>query len=188
MQGRRNRSLLLLLNKIPVFSGLSPTQLQKVLTVCTHRTLDEGKTLFACRTPSEEMYVLLSGELSVRKPDDTEITILKPIVTVGEMGVVTKDPRTVSVVTTVPSSFDIILNGDLEIAVTILKNMVRLMSSRLDTENVRNCDFDSQVKLLSRSEKELALAYELLAEKGMSAEQAAGAIAERLRCATPEPV
>ena len=57
----RAKILVQTLKKIPLFHGLSPSQIQQVLVVCQPRRFDAHKTLCATGTPPDEMYILLSG-------------------------------------------------------------------------------------------------------------------------------
>jgi len=156
MQQKQNKTLVQVLKKIPIFNGLSPTQIQKALSLCSSKSLEEGKALFAAGGPSDEMYVLLNGELSVNKADGTQITTMGPVTTVGEIGIITKEVRKVTITTLQPSTiltihksnFDMLLHDDLTISVSVFKNLVTMLSKRIDEDNVRTVDYESQKSLI----------------------------------------
>ena len=68
---KREKLLLQVLRKIPIFTELSPTQLKTVLRLCVHRQCLPGDILCASGTPSDEMYILLSGEIAIVTPDNS---------------------------------------------------------------------------------------------------------------------
>ncbi|MDA0335756.1 MAG: hypothetical protein O2782_11360 [bacterium] len=51
----QNGNLLKVLKRITVFNGLSPTQLQKLIGICTSRKLARGEALFERGQASDEM-------------------------------------------------------------------------------------------------------------------------------------
>ena len=189
MPQKPNKALIQVLKKIPIFNGLSPSQIQKVLSLCTTKSLQEKEVLFEKGSASEEMYVLLTGELSVKKADGTSITTIGPVTTVGEIGIITREPRNVTVeailssalVRINKSNFELLLHDDLDASVTIFRNMVTLLSKRIDEDNVRRVDFEFQRSQLKRLQEELGIAKELLTENGLSEKEASDSIARKLR-------
>ena len=81
--------LIQLLKKIPIFDELPPTQVRLLLSLCENRKLGEGEILCESGTPSDEMYILLTGQLSVITAEGLNVATILPATTVGEMGVVT---------------------------------------------------------------------------------------------------
>lgn len=83
----QNKTLLETLKKIPIFKGLSPSQVKKVLGLCQSRVCAPGDVVCARGTDSDEMYILIRGELGVKGEDSVLLATLQPITTVGEMGI-----------------------------------------------------------------------------------------------------
>ena len=189
MAERGNRALIQVLKKIPIFNGLSPSQIQKVLSLCKSKSLSIGEPLFVAGSPSDEMYILLTGELLLKKEDGTPITTIGPVTTVGEVGIITREVRKVSIETLKPSTivrihkskFDMLLHDDLDISVVVFKNLVVLLSKRIDNDNVRSVDFESQESRLKRTQKELDITIGLLIEKGQTDKEVKGAISSKLK-------
>ena len=65
--------------RVPLFAGLQPAQAVTLLKVCKRRSLAAGETLCRFGDRSDKMYILLSGELSVRTADDTQIAKLSAL-------------------------------------------------------------------------------------------------------------
>ena len=97
------RALMQSVMKIPLFKGLSPNQAQKLLGVCAPAVYEPGETVCDATAPSEEMYILIAGSLAVMTADGVQVATVHPVSTVGEMGLVMKQPRSATVVAAEPS-------------------------------------------------------------------------------------
>ena len=82
---------------MPIFDGFSDDDVQKVINTGTFVTLPADWSPIWEKTPSDKAYILLSGEVSVRK-DGNEIARLGPGEIIGEAGVVNHSLRNASVV------------------------------------------------------------------------------------------
>lgn len=82
---------------MPIFDGFSDDEVQKVINAGTFVTLPADWSPIWEKTPSDKAYILLSGEVSVRK-DGKEIARLGPGEIIGEAGVVNHRLRNASVV------------------------------------------------------------------------------------------
>ena len=149
MAGERNSAALgQIIKKIPVFEQLSPNQVQSLLSICVSKTCDADDVLCAHGTPSDEMYVLLSGELAIVTPDGTCVATVKPVTTVGEMGLVTRQVRAATVQATKPTKllvldkgkFEILLRNDPGMQTRIYRNIIGILSDRIVNDNVRMRD------------------------------------------------
>ena len=85
----KEKLLIQVLKKIPLFKGLAPIQVRKVLSLCQHRTCKPGEKICESGTEPDEMYVLLSGEAVIITPEGLKVATILPVTTVGEMGVIT---------------------------------------------------------------------------------------------------
>ena len=97
MPPESNPALSQILKKIPIFAGLSPSQVQKVLGLFVRQTYESGRVLCESGSTSDEMFILLSGELGILTEEGIQIAALNPVTTVGEIGIVIKQPRSATV-------------------------------------------------------------------------------------------
>jgi hypothetical protein len=98
---------------IPLFKGLSHTQVHYIIMAGSLTEIDTGKILFHKGEPSDSMYAIVSGALDVLDPDSDDesdrgsgghklINQLKTGDVLGEMGFLRSVPRSATVVATRP--------------------------------------------------------------------------------------
>jgi len=98
---------------IPIFGGLSRTQVHYILMAGALREYEAGEVLFRKQDPSDYMYAVLSGKMDVvdpmmvdGEPDESGahrfITRLKAGDLLGEMGFIRSVPRSATVIATEP--------------------------------------------------------------------------------------
>jgi CRP-like cAMP-binding protein len=141
------------LGKIPVFKGLNPLQVKKVLALCVHKSMKKGEALCKVGTPSDEMYVLLTGQLGIFTAEGIRVATTLPVTTVGEMGVLTGESRSASVVVSSPSNiftiskirFDMLLREEHQMRAIIYKNIIDVLAGKLNNDNVRMMDYQSKI-------------------------------------------
>tara|TARA_B100001964_G_scaffold74523_1_gene84677 strand:+ start:365 stop:862 length:498 start_codon:yes stop_codon:yes gene_type:complete len=129
--------------RVPLFAGLQPTQAVTLLKVCERRSLNAGDTLCRFGDRSDQMYILLSGELSVRTQDDTQIAKIAPVAPVGEMGLFTDEPRSATVVAASDSTLFVLgkyqlasaMRKDKDIEITVSRNVIATLAERIRTSN-----------------------------------------------------
>ena len=196
---RNTSSLVQALKKIPLFRGLSPSLIQKVLGLCTLRTCAPEEIL--CRGgdhPSDEMFILLSGKLGVMTADGLRIATLTPVMTGGEMGFTTRQPRSATVIAIEPSQvliiaraqFDFLLRADRDMQVTIYRNIIDILAAKIVDDNVRTRDYlvekAGHESRLAAQQQRTDMALDLLAEHGvMSRDEAASCIDEKVAATNP---
>ena len=90
-----------LIKKVPLFSRLSKDSLQQVASIADEIDLTEGKELTREGDRGREFFVLLEGQAEVRKGSDVLNTLGEGDF-LGEIALVTKQPRTATVTTTSP--------------------------------------------------------------------------------------
>lgn len=83
------------------FAGFTSDQIEQIKQAGTAVTLPEGWSPIWESTPSDKAYIILSGEVSVRRHGD-ELARLGTGDIVGEMSFVRRSLRTASVVATTP--------------------------------------------------------------------------------------
>ena len=167
-----------ILKKIPLFNGLSPTQIQKLLGISTLRSNRPEKNLCENNTSSDEMYILLSGELAIITADGLQVARLAPITAVGEIGVITQQPRSATVTAIQPSRtlvipkppFDHLLRADRDMQTKIYQNIIEILSTKLINDNLRMRDYLIEKARFEGRFKEQAhrceIALDLAVEKG----------------------
>jgi len=75
----------ILLNKIPLFQGLSETDLRTVVSFAREQSFDEGSYIFYQDDPAERIYVLRSGRLKLFQLSDDGQQVLMRVMTPGMM-------------------------------------------------------------------------------------------------------
>jgi CRP/FNR family cyclic AMP-dependent transcriptional regulator len=131
-----------IVQKIPLFQRLSFNQIQQVLHVGQMTTHPEGYLLCKDGDKSNAMFILLAGELAV-KDGDLELARIKPVETVGEMGLISGEPRCASievvqqctVILIGKMQFDALLRSDIDMASKIYKNVVDSLCQKLRENN-----------------------------------------------------
>ncbi len=137
------RRFIQIIDKIPMFQRLNPPQALEILKMCKPLSFSGREIVCEQGTKSTEMYVLLTGKLTVAAPDGTALANLSPITIVGEMGLITGQPRSATVITAQAASvfeiskikFDILLKKHPEIGFVIYRNIIHILSQRLDDNN-----------------------------------------------------
>ena len=130
--------------KIPFFRGLSMNQVKQVLHAGQIASFEPGKRLCKDGDKSTEMFILLAGELLI-KGGDSELAVIHPVEIVGEMGVVTNQPRSATIevsedatfLSIGKTSFDVLMKNDIDMAVKIYRNLLESLSQKLRDNNVR---------------------------------------------------
>lgn len=132
-----------ILEKIPLFKGLSIAEFSDILSVSTHRTFQEKEILFSEGNESYEMFILIKGQLQVVLPDGKVLARVNPPGIVGEMGVFTSENRSATVVTAgeciclVISKFGLmsLFSKNHTLGISILLNVICDLSGKLRKDN-----------------------------------------------------
>ncbi len=85
------------LDHIDRFSDLSDDEVQQIAKTGTYVTVPENWALMGEGTAADKAYLLISGEVSVRR-DGQEVATLGPGEIFGEMGIVNHKLRTATVI------------------------------------------------------------------------------------------
>jgi len=132
-----------ILQKLPVFAGLSLDEYEHIRRICVPTQHDDGETVFVEGDSSPCMYVLLSGEVQLRAHDLGVIHTLQPGDLFGEIGLISQKPRTATAVVRAPSvllqisddAFQDLLNQHPRISYTIMRNITINMANHLERMN-----------------------------------------------------
>jgi CheY-like chemotaxis protein len=180
----KEKLLIQVLRKIPIFNGLAPSQVKKILSLCQSRSYKPGERVCESGTEPDEMFVLLSGELAILTPEGLNVATILPVTTVGEMGVITGQPRVASVEVSKPSAlfmiqkaqFDAILRQDQDMQANVYRAIIYVLSGKLSNDNIRLRDYqmekaryEGRIAVLQRRLKEnqsrASIALDLAAER-----------------------
>lgn len=82
---------------MPIFDGFTDEEVEQIKNAGTYVTIPADWSPIWEKTPADKAYILLSGEVSVRK-DGKEIARLGPGEIIGEAGIVNHRLRTASIV------------------------------------------------------------------------------------------
>jgi len=150
-QEESRSQLLALIERIPIFSGLSAEDRTGILRLCTKTTLDKGDILCNQGDVSDAMFILLVGKLAVRIANSATIASIVPVTSIGEMGVFTGEPRTATVEAMEKSALLRLgtadLNGLIEsrpaLGVSVMRKVIRTLSERVSADNIRIREFQN---------------------------------------------
>jgi CheY-like chemotaxis protein len=150
----KTKLLVQVLKKIPVFQSLPPSLVRKLVTLCQMRDMQEGEVLCRHDTPSDEMYVLLAGELAVSTAEGLRVATIRPVTSVGEMGVITGQPRSATVAAVEASRilalrrehFEGIFDDDPGQRARVLGNFIQILADRVTDDNLRMRDYESELQ------------------------------------------
>jgi HEAT repeat protein len=93
----------LFLRKVPLFAELAPQDLRTVAAVADERVFVDGETIAGQGEPGDELHIVVDGEVRVLRVDpgtgsDRELAIRRQGDVVGEMALITQEPRMASLV------------------------------------------------------------------------------------------
>ena len=125
------------LKRVPLFSGLTDSQIERLAAGSVRRNFPKGRTIVAEGEPSQSLYVLLSGRAKVQRSDtegkEVILSVLGSGECFGEMSLIDDAPRSASVITLESSdfisiakdSFKSVLVSSPEISLRIMKGLVK---------------------------------------------------------------
>ena len=147
-----------LIDKVPLFFGFSPQQMQVFLDICMESSRTRGEIFCEYGEPSDALFILLNGQLGIAGQDGTVLAHIFPVTTVGEMGFITRKPRS-AIVWAMRASrlleiqyhdFEALVKQDFELGAKIYRNMVGILADRLSDAN----DLIFRYRKLYESEQE----------------------------------
>jgi serine/threonine protein phosphatase PrpC len=127
------------LEDIDLFADLPRRDILRVLQHVYQRHFDPGEALIEEGDTDGALYVLVRGEVEVRR-GDLQIAVLGPGEHVGELTLTSDQPRSADVVATEETEvlalqrqtfLDLVQEGDLELGNTLLWNLLKHCSDRL---------------------------------------------------------
>jgi CRP-like cAMP-binding protein len=103
MRRRKASSKIDILNRVPLFAGVSKRGMNEIAKIADEIDLPAGKELIREGDPGRQFFVLLDGEAEVRR-QGSKVNTLGGGDFFGEIALVTERPTTASVTLTEPSS------------------------------------------------------------------------------------
>ncbi|MCH2534143.1 MAG: cyclic nucleotide-binding domain-containing protein [Bdellovibrionales bacterium] len=130
------------LKEIPFFEGLTNRQLKSLSLMIHERHYQENEFLFEYGHPGAALFIIVKGDVSIEVPTDegmTQVTNLTEKTFLGELALITNEPRTASARALVPTKSLALFRNDLaelvnsepEIASHIYKSLSQIVGKRL---------------------------------------------------------
>ena len=124
---------------LPFLKGVHEVQIRKILKLCQVGSYKSGEEICAVNTPSDEMYILISGELAVVTGDGSQALTIDPVTTVGELGFMTGCARPVGleavkaskVLRVSRAQFEQLLRSDPDFQSKVHRNIIEILSDKL---------------------------------------------------------
>ncbi len=132
-----------LIQKVPLFFGFRPKEMQAFIDICKLVKHESGEVLCEFNTASNRLFILIEGELGVYGPDGILLVALKPVQCIGEMGFISRKPRSATVRALAASrvmrvdyiQFEGLIERNASLRAKIYRNLVRILSDRLSDAN-----------------------------------------------------
>ena len=93
---------ILFLRRVPLFADLPPSDLKQVAAIANETVCPDGESIAVQGDPGDEMYIIVSSEVRVLTATgdghEVEVARRKPGEFVGEMAIISREPRMASLV------------------------------------------------------------------------------------------
>jgi CRP-like cAMP-binding protein len=138
---------LALLRQTAIFADLDDTELGKVADICREQRYQPGETVFKEGDPGNRLFLIAQGEVRISRqiPGSGEeaLAVLKIGACFGEMAVFDRSERSTDAIsnggctlaTISRSELEMLLDFEPDVAVKVLRSMVRLLAVRLRATN-----------------------------------------------------
>jgi CRP-like cAMP-binding protein len=138
---------LALLRQTAIFADLDDAELGKVSDICREQTYQPGETVFKEGDPGNRLFLIAQGEVRISRqiPGSGEeaLAVLKTGACFGEMAVFDRSERSTDAIsnggctlaTISRSELEMLLDFEPDVAVKVLRSMVRLLALRLRATN-----------------------------------------------------
>jgi CRP/FNR family cyclic AMP-dependent transcriptional regulator len=132
LQGKESDSILGMLDKTSLWSGLSKRDLKAIAKLSKERSYEPGETIVRKGEGGVGFYLIIEGAVDI-KSDGKTLTKLGPGQFFGEMSVLDNQPRSADVVVVEPTrcltlsawSFNAMISENPKIALRMLQEFVR---------------------------------------------------------------
>jgi hypothetical protein len=140
----------LFLRHVPLFAGLAPIDVKHIAALADERLFHDAEVIARQGDPGDEMFIIVSGEVSVREgvanQSEREITCRSAGDVVGEMAIISQEPRVASLIAQGPirllsvgrKQFEGMLRERPEISLAVMRVLIaRLKECERETETTR---------------------------------------------------
>jgi CRP-like cAMP-binding protein len=128
-----------LLERVPLFAGLSRRQLGKLLVKFFEKEYGAGETIFMQGEPGKALFIVLAGTVSIYRASDEAEEILAALTAggyFGELALIDDQPRFASARADEPSlllilyksDFDGLIAGHRTIAIKVMGNLLKTLA------------------------------------------------------------
>lgn len=157
-----------LLEKVPLFAGLSRRQLGKLLVKLFEKEYEPGETIFLEREPGKALFIVLDGRVSIVHAGygaEERVATLAPGAYFGELALIDDLPRSASaradehsaLLILYKSHFDDLIEGHSTIAIRVMGNLLKALAGYVRTAHARNAALGAALHgtaaVLDQSEK-----------------------------------
>lgn len=135
------------LRQVALFATLDDTELARIGEICREQSYHPGQTIFKEGEPGNRLFLILEGDVRISRdiPGSGEeaLAVLKPGACFGEMAVFDRSERSTDAIsnggcrllTVSRADLEMVLDLHPELAIKVLRAMVRLLSTRLRSTN-----------------------------------------------------
>lgn len=142
---KAQHQLMQIVQKIPVFDGLTLEQAQVLMQAARFKQYEAGDTIYDVGETGDEMLILIKGKVSVLSASGQPLGEVGAGQSTGEMGVFTGHKRSATIVaseecaglTLTRGPLFQVMNNDRDMKSIILENVVNDLSKRLAEANKR---------------------------------------------------
>ena len=117
---------ILCLRRVPLFSGFTPADLKQVAAITGEHYFVDGDLIAGQDEPGDEMFIIVSGKVKVVQKNgcvEKMVALRGPGEYVGEMSIITQEPRMASLVA----------QGDVRLLCISQKQFQSILRERPDT-------------------------------------------------------
>lgn len=152
MSADKTQALLKVIDKIPMFRDVGADSGRLILQLCEFKAVEAGNVVCRFGEQSSEMCILLSGELGVYNEEHVQLATIDPAAPVGEMGLITGQPRSATVralsdanlLVIKKTAFDRLMRSNGEICARVYGNVIEAMALRLQESRRRRRAADDE--------------------------------------------
>ena len=133
-----------ILEKVEIFRGLSPTQLESLAQISAEKKYRAGQAVFTERSSGAEVYIIKKGKVCIElglkgKPNTATVQRLSEGQIFGELALVDKRNRSASavcdsdceIITIDRDKLDELFEQDGRLGYTVMRNLAQLLAERL---------------------------------------------------------
>ena len=169
--------------ELSLFRSLTADQIVSLLSVCQNREYKVGDVVCDAGTDSTEVFLLVFGEFSVSIESGIPVATLTPVTTVGEMGIITEQPRIATVQAAKESEafvinkrqFEHLVQEDENMGIKVYRNIGHSLCDKIVRDNIRTRDYYAAKSAYERRigdhRNQIEILKSLLMDRGVEEEE-----------------